>query len=63
MLSFGHSLLKLDSKAGQCSFPVSERHGPFLGYVGQSQVEQFDQRIVSRKRSPVFGDLAQSHVY
>ena len=63
MLRRGQSLLKLDSKPGQCSLPVSERHCPFFGYVGQSQVEQFEQGIITGKRAPILGDLAQTHVH
>jgi hypothetical protein len=35
MLILGHSLLKLDDKAGQYSLAVSKRHCPFCADVGQ----------------------------
>jgi hypothetical protein len=35
----------------------------FLADVGQSQIEQFEQRIITGERSPVLGDLAQTHVH
>ena len=63
VLSLGHPLFKLDGKPGQCSLPVSERHCPFLADVGQGQIEQFQQRIVTGERSPILGDLAQTHVH
>ena len=59
----GHSLLKLDSKPGQRSLPIPDRHRPLLADVIQGQVEQFQQRIVTGKRSPVLRNLAQSHVH
>ena len=63
MLSLGHPLFKLDSKPGQCSLPVTQRHRPFLIDIGQGQIEQFQQRIVTGERSPVLDNLAQTHVY
>ncbi len=57
----GPSLLELDGKGGQCDLPMAQRHRPFLANVGQGQEEQFHQRIVTGKRSPILGVLAHAH--
>ena len=61
--SLGHPLFKLEGKAGQRSLPISERHRPFLADVGQGLIKQFQQRIVTRERSPVLGNFAQTHIH
>ena len=59
----GLSFLELDSKPGLRSFPVTQRHRPFLTDVCQIQIEQFQQHIVTRELSPVLGDFGQAHVH
>jgi hypothetical protein len=63
-LRVGHPFLKLDSQAGQCNFPIPQRHCPFLADVRQNKVEQFQRRIVAGSdplflvilRKPIFTD-------
>lgn len=45
--------LELDSKAIQRSFPVLSRYGPFLIGIVERPIEQFEDRLVGRKRPRV----------
>ena len=57
-----HALVKLNSKAIQCSLPISYRHGPFLADVVQRQVEQFEYGVIGWERTSGLGYFPQAHV-
>ena len=63
MLVRRHPFPKLDGKSVQHGLPVLHRHRPFLGYVVQRQIEQFEQCLVAGERPTVLRDFAQTHVH
>ena len=62
-LRLWHSLLELNGESSQRCLPIPGRHRPLLADVVQSQIKQFQQCIITGKRSSVLRNLAQTHVH
>jgi len=56
-------VLEINTKPIECSLTVPNRYVLFLADIPACQVEQFAQRLIAWKWSPVIRKLAQAHVH
>jgi len=57
------SSIKLNSKSIQSSFPISDRHGPFLGNIANCQINNLHGGLIIRKGTMIPQNLSQSHIH
>ena len=57
-----HAPFKDDGKSLHRLTPILDRHRPLIRDVTQGSIEQFERRLIIRKRSPRLDHFPQAHV-